>query len=215
MTDERPLVPAVHRAVAVLDLLAASSQPLGVSAIARALDLPKSSVANLCAALADAGMVRVKGGGFALGSHLARLGAAYLAGVDAVNLFHDACATSASGSRETAQLAQLGNGLDVVYLARRDGIEAVRLASAPGHALPANCTATGKAMLATLPPDALAERLEGSGRLPRLTRRSITARPASTTRARPGQGRRCRLRPRRGDRRGGVRECGRARDPPR
>jgi DNA-binding IclR family transcriptional regulator len=178
MSDGRPLVPAVNRAVDVLDLLAGTSGPLGVSAIARALELPKSSVANLCAALSHTGMVRAKGGGFVLGPHLARLGAAYLTGVDAVQLFHEACATSGTGGRETAQLAELGDGLDVVYLARRDGVEAVRLASASGHALPATCTATGKAMLATLAPDDLRARLAHVARLPRLTGRSITSRAA-------------------------------------
>lgn len=178
MNEGRPVVPAVHRAVAVMDLLAQHGEPLGVSAVARALDLPKSSVANLCGALAEAGMVRAKGGGFVLGPHLARLGAAYLSGVDAVSLFHDACTASSSGARETAQLAQLGDGLDVVYLARRDGVEAVRLASAPGQALPASCTATGKAMLAALPADELDRRLDAGGRLPRLTGASITSRAA-------------------------------------
>jgi len=178
MSTTRPLVPAVHRAVALLDLLAEHSEPLGVSAIARALDLPKSSVANLCAALVDVGLVRTRGTGFVLGPHLAQLGAAYLAGVDAVNVFHEACAASSSGRHETVQLAQLGDGLDVVYLARRDGVEPVRLASAPGQALPANCTATGKAMLATLTDDELDRRLSGGGRLPRLTDASITSRSA-------------------------------------
>ncbi len=172
----RPLVPAVARAAAVLDLLASSPDPLGVSVIARTLDLPKSSVANLCSALVDAGLLRLRGGGFGLGPRLAQLGAAYLAGVDQVALFHDACETLPAGRGETAQLAQLGDRLDVIYLARRDGAYPVRLASAPGRALPATCTATGKAMLASLPNDELGRRLTGP--LPRLTGHSVTTRKA-------------------------------------
>ena len=172
---DRSLVPAVTRAAAILDLVAGSSDALGVSAIARALGLPKSSVANLCGTLVDTGMLRVRGGGFRLGPRLAQLGAAYLAGVDQVGLFGEACEQLRVGRSETAQLAQLGDGTDVVYLARRDGVVPVRLASAPGRALPASCTATGKAMLASLPADELARRLAAAGPLPRLTDRSVTS----------------------------------------
>ena len=178
MSGGRSLVPAVTRAVAILELLARTDAPLGVSAIARSLNLPKSSVANLCSALVDDEMVRTVPGGYALGPKLARLGAAYLATVDHVGLFLEACTARHVSVRETAQLAQLGTGLDVVYLARRDGTEPVRLASAPGRALPATCTATGKAMLATLDPAELAARLDAVSELPSLTKHSITSRRA-------------------------------------
>jgi DNA-binding IclR family transcriptional regulator len=170
---ERSPAPAVTRAAAVRDLLAATGGPLGVSAIARALELPKSSVANLCAALADTGLVQSTGVGFALGPRLAQLGAAYLAGLDPVALFHAACERSTLGREETVQLAVLGDGGEVVYLARRDGTLPVRLASAPGVALPVTCTATGKAMLAELSRVELEARFTRIGRLPKPTARSI------------------------------------------
>lgn len=115
LTAERSLVPAITRAVAVLDLLAASTAPLGVSAIGRALGLPKSSVANLCATLADTELVRPVPGGFVLGPHLARLGTAYLAGVDEVALLnaalHDDQVTIARLQHALRQLADdLGRG---------------------------------------------------------------------------------------------------------
>jgi DNA-binding IclR family transcriptional regulator len=171
--DDRPLVPAVTRAVAILELLAEESEPLGVSAIARRLGLPKSSVANICGTLVDTGLLRSAGAGFALGQRLAQLGAAYLAGIDQVQLFHEACATLDVARNETVQLAVLGDGLDVIYLARREGVFPVRLASTPGRSLPATCTATGKAMLAELPPAELADRLAGVTELPRLTPKSV------------------------------------------
>lgn len=178
MSEAASLVPAVTRAVAVLDLVATAAEPLGISALARALDLPKSSVANLCSVLVDEQLLRRRAGGHVLGPRLARLGAAYLGGVDQVGLFLEACDAQPASRRETAQLAQLGDGLDVVYVARRDGSEPVRLASAPGATLPATCTATGKAMLAILPPEELAARLEGAGPLPRRTRHSLRSRRA-------------------------------------
>lgn len=172
----RPLVPAVDRAVAILDLIAAEPRRLGVSAIARRLDLPKSSVANICGALVETGMLRGHGDGYSLGHHLAQLGSSYLAGIDHVQLFHESCASLDVARNHTVQLAMLADGLDVVYLARRDGVYPVRLASTLGRALPATCTATGKAILAELSAAQLDERLAGSP-LPVLTEHSITSIP--------------------------------------
>ena len=50
--------PAVTRAVAILNVLSASPEPLGVSAIARQVDLIPSSCLHILRALADDGLVR-------------------------------------------------------------------------------------------------------------------------------------------------------------
>ena len=60
----------------------------------------------------------------------------------------------------------------VIYLARHDGQQQVRLASDIGRRLPAVVTSLGKAMLASLPDDELEQRLSGLGTMPRPTRRS-------------------------------------------
>ena len=74
------LAPAVTRAALILDVLAETGgDAVGPSELARRLGLPKSSIANICGALADAGLVRRIGTGFALGRRLAELGGAYLA----------------------------------------------------------------------------------------------------------------------------------------
>src|SRR4051794_15303954 len=81
--ESESLAPAVTRAAAILEILAEdASSPLGPSELARRLGLPKSSIANICSALADAGLVRRIGTGFALGRKVAELGGAYLAAVD-------------------------------------------------------------------------------------------------------------------------------------
>lgn len=173
--DDRSLVPAVTRAVAILDLLATESAAMGPNAIARRLGLPKSSVANICATLVDAGLLRPLDSGVTLGPRLAQFGAAYLGSVDQVRLFQESCDLFEAGASDTAQLAMLTDGLGVVYLAKREGLYPVQLASAPGRTLPATCTATGKAMLASLDDDELAERLAQGGPLPRLTPKSVTS----------------------------------------
>jgi IclR family transcriptional regulator, blcABC operon repressor len=167
------LAPAVTRAGAILDLLAENAgEAAGPSELARRLGLPKSSIANICNALAEIGLVRRIGTGFALGRKLAELGGAYLASVDLVQEFYDACRTLPTGSVETVQLAIL-DGLEMTYLARHDGRQPVRLTSQIGRRLPATVTATGKAALASLDQDDLDRRLAGVWELPVLTPKSI------------------------------------------
>jgi DNA-binding IclR family transcriptional regulator len=172
---DAPLAPAVVRAAAILDLLAAAAvagaQPPTLSDVARRTGLPKSSVANICAALLQAGLIRRVGAGFGLGRRLAELGGAYLSTVDQVQVFHELTDQLGVVSAEIAHLAVL-DGLDITYIARHEGRQSLRIASEIGRRLPASCTALGKAALATLPPDQLRERLRSVRRLPTLTPRS-------------------------------------------
>ena len=152
------LAPAVTRAAVILDLLAENG-----GAAAGPSEL---------AALADAGLARRVGTGFALGRKMAELGGAYLASVDQVREFYDACHELEVGSEETIQLAVL-DGTEMTYLARHDGRQPVRLTSQIGRRLPASVTATGKAALAMLDPDDVARRFDGV-ELPAFTRRSLS-----------------------------------------
>jgi IclR family transcriptional regulator, blcABC operon repressor len=172
--DAQPpsLAPAVTRAVRILDALASDGQrAVPLSELSRRVGAPKSSVANICAALVDSGLVRRSDGGFSLGRRLAELGGAYLSSVDLVSEFHGAVERLPVASDETSQLAVL-DGLEVTYLARHDGRQPIRLASEIGRRLPASCTALGKATLAALDPEDLHRRLRGVAALPALTPRS-------------------------------------------
>lgn len=53
------------------------------------------------------------------------------------------------------------DGLDVLYLGRYDGTQPLRLTANIGDRFPANCTATGKAILSTLDPAVAEDRLRG------------------------------------------------------
>jgi IclR family transcriptional regulator, blcABC operon repressor len=179
--DGQALAPAVARAATILDVLAEAERPMGLSELGRRVSAAKSSVANICAALVDAGLLRRTPEGYALGQRLVRLAASYLADVDLVREFYAACHAHAGVLTETMQLAVLDGGLGAVYLARRDGAHPVRLASDIGRTLPATTTATGKAMLAGLTDEELKSRLAGVGELPVLTDRSIRSFDQLTT----------------------------------
>jgi DNA-binding IclR family transcriptional regulator len=173
---EAPLAPAVVRAAAILDLLASAAlsnapSPPTLSDVARGTGLPKSSVANICAALLQVGMIRRVGAGFGLGRRLAELGGAYLSTVDQVQVFHELTDQLGVVSAEIAHLAVLDD-MDITYIARHEGRQSLRIASEIGRRLPASCTALGKAALATLDPDELHHRLRSVRTLPTLTPRS-------------------------------------------
>jgi IclR family transcriptional regulator, blcABC operon repressor len=177
-SDPGGLVPAVTRAVAILDALAAAGgRALSVSELARLLGMPKSSTANLCASLEATRMITRGDGGFTLGRKLVELGGSYLSTVDQVRDFYELCRRAPRLAAETARVAVL-DGLDVLYLARYDGSQPLRLTANIGDRFPATCTATGKAILSTLDPAVVADRLRNRPALPALTERSITTVPA-------------------------------------
>jgi IclR family transcriptional regulator, acetate operon repressor len=75
---------------------------------------------------------------------------------------------------ETAHLTIL-EGAMVRYLDAVESSRALRVAARTGTALPANCTASGKAMLAALPDSQVAELFDTPGKLPTLTKRSVAS----------------------------------------
>jgi DNA-binding IclR family transcriptional regulator len=173
-SERRTSSPAVTMAAAILDILASvSPAPLGPSEIGRRLGAAKSSVANVCGALTAAGLLRREGTSYVLGQRLAELGATYLEGIDEVKAFNAVCNERMPARPETVQMAVLGPGLEVAHVARWDGTFRIQLILDMGQRLSASCTATGKALLAALPPAELEQRL-AAGPLPRLTERTIT-----------------------------------------
>ena len=159
------------RAVALMEELARQRRPVRIAELARSLDLAKSTVANLCAALEGTHLIRRVDGGWALGYKVVELGQAFLSGTDTVREFQRAAGTLPALGRETVLLAVL-DGTEVVHLARHDGQQPVRLASDSGARMPAAVTALGKAMLASLPDDELADRLGRVRELPVRTAKS-------------------------------------------
>lgn len=173
LRDVASAAPAVTRAAALLAILAEpGAGAVGPSDLARRLGLPKSSIANLCSALEGVGFVNRIDGRYELGPKLLQLGSAYLRQHDDLTVFREACNRLPVASGETVQLATL-DGLDVVYLARHDGTQPIRLASDIGGRMPAVCTGLGKAMLARLDPRIAEDRVRQVRVFPALTDRSI------------------------------------------
>ena len=170
VSDGGSPAPAVTRSAAVLDAIAAADQPLGLSDLARRLGLAKSSLSNLCIALEQAGLLRRVDQRYALGHKLVELARAYLRKVDLLSEFLSTARDLPNAAHETMMLGLL-DGTDVVYLARHDGTQPIRLASDVGRRMSAVCTALGKAMLATLSDDEVIARVSKLAVFPVLTAR--------------------------------------------
>lgn len=164
------MVPAVVRAMAVLDRLASQRRPMSMAELAADLALPKSSVHGLCNTLLALGYLRRQpGGGLQIGPRVMRLAEAFVAGTDVAREF-DALWQAAARSPEETMLLSVLDGADVVYLAARNGSRPLGMAFTVGLHLPAHLAATGKAILAFSPP-ALVRQALGAGPLRRLTAR--------------------------------------------
>jgi len=145
-------VPAARNTLRVLQYLGAQRGPVAATTIATSLDLPRSTVYRLLGALEDFGFVlhfpeaRRYGigvaafelsSGFSRQEPLSRLGRPILAAlVDRVG--------------ESAHLAVL-NGTDVIYLVEERAPRRPTLVTDVGVRLPSHLTASGRALLATLP----------------------------------------------------------------
>ncbi len=169
--------PAAYRAGLVLELLGRRATPLTLTEVAAHLDLPKSSTANLLCSLEASAMVRRSSRGWLLGYKVLELGRSALAATEVVAEFHRHAGSLPTLRGETALLAVL-DGAEVIYVARHDGQQPVRVINDIGSRMPAVVTGLGKAMLATLPPDALAAVLDAVGDPPVLTPRSHRTRAA-------------------------------------
>ncbi len=143
-----PMVPAVTRAMAVLDLLAREREPMGLTRLAGVLALPKSSVHGICHTLCALGYLNRHGdGSYFLGARVMGLANAFLVHNDVVHEFNQLWNEAGAQPEETVILSVL-DGRDVVYVAARQGLRPLGLAFHVGMRLPAHLASTGKAMLA-------------------------------------------------------------------
>ena len=153
MAVETSKAPAADQALRILAHLASQRGPVPAASIAHALDLPRSTTYQLLAVLQERGFVvhlpeeRRYGlgvaafelsSGFSRQQPLTRLGRPLVAGI-------------VDRLAESGHLAVL-HGRDVLYLVEERAPRRPSLVSDVGVRLPAHLTASGRAMLAELPP---------------------------------------------------------------
>ncbi len=163
-------MPAVTRALTLLDHLAHQREPMSLAQLTSELALPKSSVHGLCNTLMSFGYLRRQpDGAFLIGPRVMSLAEAFVSGTDVAQEFNALWADAGGAPEETVVLSVL-SGTDALYVAVRNSARPIGLAFNVGMRLPAYLSGSGKAMLAQLPPDEV-RKLFAAGLLTRLTRK--------------------------------------------
>lgn len=169
---------SVGRVVQLLDCLAASRQGVSLSSLAQAMAAPKTTLLGLLRGLAAAGFAVQVEGAWRLGPEAFGLARAILAGQGQGfgSAGRQVLESLAEGTGETAMLAALTpDRTAMVYTDKVESRTALRFAATVGDHRPIHCTASGRVMLAFLPPPWPEEFLR-SARLAPVTRTSVTDR---------------------------------------
>jgi DNA-binding IclR family transcriptional regulator len=154
----RYLTPAVERALGVIELLASRSEPLGVSVIARELEMPKSSCFNILATLQATGyIVRHDDQTWGLTLKVYFIGTRVGQSLDILGIARPVLERLAAETQLTTHLG-LRDDSGVVYADKTEPPGFVKFETYPGKRASLHLTALGRAVAACLP-EAERERL--------------------------------------------------------
>lgn len=151
---------AIIKAVRILNYLSEQTEPKGVSEIARETGLNKATVFKLLETLQSVGFVeKTKNTSYHLGIGLIKLAHSALQQVDLVRLAYPYLENLNEQTGETVHLGVL-DGDRVVYVAKLESKQSIRMYSKVGKSSPLYCTGLGKAILSTFSDRQLSDYLE-------------------------------------------------------
>ena len=162
--NERYVIPSLDRAFRVLGLLAEERRGLTLAELARATDIPKSTLFRILVTLQKhhAVVADPDGGAFRLGSYLWKLGNSFADQTDLFRASSAQMAALADQCGETVFLSKLEDG-EVVYLRRMESPKSVTVVKKLQSRVPAHCTATGIALMAWMGADEVTAVLDKHG----------------------------------------------------
>lgn len=169
-------VPAVERAIRILELFLDEPAPLSIPQMTGQLGIHRSSVHELVRTLVKHGLLAEDDGQphrYVLGSRVFEIGNAYAARVDLIAEAQRVTRKVAAACNESVALAIL-EGVEAVYVVKADGTQVIRAVTYPGSRVKAHCTGAGKMLLASLSDDELEARL-GTAELTSMTPNTITS----------------------------------------
>lgn len=172
---QRPdgMIQSVDRAMQLVERLAQRGGCAPLSDLARDLGLNRSTVHGLLATLQQHGIVSQDAHrNYVLGIKLFELGQRAVSRLDLRSAAGPVLQRLVDQFQETVHLV-LGDGLEVVYIDKRESPQSMQIVSRIGQRLPAYCTAVGKAILAFRPEAELDHQLETATLVP-MTHNTIT-----------------------------------------
>jgi IclR family acetate operon transcriptional repressor len=144
---------AAKRALELIEHVAASSEPVSLSELARQVDLPKSSAHALARTLADEGyLLRDGRGAYALGPRLLALLGRLPHRFELPRVARPIMQQLVDDLGETAILG-IRQGPQVIYIEQIEAPQMIRYVAPLGEPRPLHATSIGKIMLASMSPD--------------------------------------------------------------
>jgi len=142
-------VESLDRGLRLLHCFAASPEPMSLSDLARAADLPRATARRILFTLERAGYVTSDGKLFTLTPHVLTLAASYLRSSPIVSVLQPVLDRIATDAHEICSLAVLDRD-DAVFIARSSPTRMFSAGIDVGYRLPAFCTSVGRVMLGRL-----------------------------------------------------------------
>ena len=167
-------IESLDRGLRVLELLGGGQQPMTLSDLAKAADLPRATARRILFTFERAGFVESDGKLFRLTPRVLVLASSYLASNHVVSVLQPALDKLSSEAQEISSMAIL-DGNDVVFIARASPTRIFSAGIDIGYRLPAFCTSVGRVLLSRLPDDELAAALKAMDPAP-LTPFTVTDR---------------------------------------
>lgn len=167
------IIGSLDRGLRILEMLGTAAEPLGVTEIAGALKVDKSTAYRLLHTLQCRGYVhQVETRKYRLGYQCIRLGSLALKAIDLLTQARPFLEELADQTGQTVHLAVLSDG-DPIYVDRIQGRSIITVSTNVGREALRHCTASGKAISAYLPPEQLHQIYDGR-ELPQYTPNTIT-----------------------------------------
>ena len=166
---------SVGNAARLLKAFLSREKEIGVSELARRLDLGKSTVHRLLTTLVQEGLVERNPdtGAYRLGLTMFELGQVVQSHMDLHGAVGPVLAALREETHEGCQVGVL-DGHEVVYIDRLESSQTLRLFNETGRRVPVHTTSSGKTLLAHLTEPELERVLAAASPLAQMTPRSIT-----------------------------------------
>lgn len=162
--EEKEYVAGLEKGLAIIEAFGIHNKPLTPSEAAQITGHSRASARRSLLTLQALGYAQSDGKHFRLAPRALRLGHAYVSSTALLKLMQPVLEGISERTRESSSLAVL-DGNDVVFLARAATRRSLSTGLSLGSRLPAHGTATGRVLLAALPPEDAERRLKRMARL--------------------------------------------------
>lgn len=160
MEKKKYTVPALEKGLSIIELLAGSRQPLGITDIYTHCGIPKSSIFMILSTLEDLKYIeKLPGDKYKLTMKIHRLGVEILSKLDVREMARPYMEELAESLQYTVHLAALDHRR-ATYIEKVNSPGYVQFSTKVGQSLPLYCSAVGKTLAAYMPEEQLEEWLK-------------------------------------------------------